>query len=354
MDCGGNVVHWGKRYDKTKRCFHQRFKCTNCGITFVLTNQRKNIRGLAKRVLLESLERASVRVLARRFGRSKTTIMKYIHDTSQRLGNSVGVANKVKPCWGNILVVDGTYVPMNKKMGRTHMCWLTGLDYRTGDLPHYATADEETMIDLVLFFTVLKNELQYDLNVLVCDGNEDIPRAARKVYGDHILVQRCTRHFTQSLKRKTREFGIHDNSHTQHLLQNIQHVIEADTLDQAEQYLEHLKLMRCQNSGERILMNDFTDHVNELTTHIQYPHLHLPHTTNDIESLFTQLKMRTDTIRQFQKIPYITHYLNAWSLWRRTTPFTDCKGKRRYRNNQTPLDCADVQKRGVNIFFFLK
>jgi transposase-like protein len=280
--------------------------------------------------------------------------MNYIHTVSAALGNSVVVANKVKPCWGNVLVVDGTYVPMNKKIGRSYMCWITGVDYRTGDVPHYAIADEETMIDLVLFFTVLKNELQYDLKVLVCDGNEDIPRAARKVYGNHIIVQLCTRHFIQGLKRKAKDADIHDNAHTKQLMKSIQRVIEANTLNQAEQYLEHLKPIRCQNKGERVLMNDFKDHANELTTHIQYPHLSIPHTTNDIESLFTQLKMRTKTIRQFQQIQYITHYLNAWSLWRRTTPFTDCKGKRRYRNNKTPLDCANAQKRGVNIFFFLK
>lgn len=346
------MVHWGKRYDKSKRCFHQRFRCKKCGITFVLTNQEK-ISGIEKRVLLESLERGSVRILSRRFQLSKTTIMKYIHDTSAKLGDSVFVASKVKPCWGSVLVVDGTYVRMNKKIGRSHMCWITGVDFKTGDLPHYALADEETMIDLVLFFKTLKEKLKYDLKVLVSDGNEDISKAARKVYGENILTQLCTRHFVEGLKRKAREFGIHEVPHTQNIIFTIQKLIEVDTLEMAEEKLQILKRIRITNKFERILVEDFKSHSNELTTHIQHPELHIPHTTNDSESLFTQLKMRTKTMIQFQQIPYIKNYLNAWCLWRRTTPFTDCKGKRKYRNKKTPLACAHAQTRGVNIFFFL-
>lgn len=117
------------------------------------------------------------------------------------------IIRRFSPRHGTVLLVDGKYVRVAvprsfRRDGtvrmRNMMCWIAGVDFATGDIPHYALADEETMVDLVLFFTRLK-EMGYVLRVLVCDGNDEIVRAAMKVYGPDTLVQLCTRHFVEGL-----------------------------------------------------------------------------------------------------------------------------------------------------------
>jgi hypothetical protein len=311
-----------------------------------------------KTIVRESLERASVRILARRFGQSKTTIMKTVHRVTRSVPDSRDVAAALHPVWSGILAVDGKYVRTKilrgkrfdkKERTRSFMCWLSGIDIGTGDLPHYALADEETMIDLVMYFRRLK-EIGYELRVLISDGNPDIPRAARKIYGDGILTQLCTRHFIEGLKRKSLEAGLRDDAQTQNIILAIQRIIEAETIEEAAERFDELKAKRLRHPLHRLLVNDFRAHAEELTAHLRYPELRIPHTTNDAESIFHQLGLRIESLGQFAHWQHAESYLKAWSLWRRFTPFTDCKGPRKNRNKKAPLECAHCRIKGVDMF----
>lgn len=284
--------------------------------------------------------------------------MSIIHRVMKRLADSLDVARFLRPVWGGILVVDGKYVrtkQLHARRADKHvrernlMCWICGVDAWTGDLPHYQLADEETMIDLVLYFRRLK-EIGYELRVLVSDGNPDFVRAARKVYGDDLLLQLCTRHFTDGLRRKALEGGVLHEPRTQELILCIQRIIEADTLEVAGQYLEALKTKQYRHPIHHMFIEDFKANANELTLHLQRPDLDIPHTTNDIESLYRQLNLRLRSLGQFMHWKHAEDYLKAWALWRRFTPFTDCKGKHKHRNKKTPLECAQCRLDGVDMF----
>lgn len=350
-------MKWGSRYDKTHRVKRQRFRCKQ-GHAFVLSGRGSGISRREKTLVRESLERTSVRQLARRFSLSKTTVMQTIHRVTKMMADSFTVAQSLRPVWSGILVIDGKYVRTRKlrakridgkDRARDLMCWLCGLDVGTGDLPHYAMADEETMIDLVLYFRRLK-EIGYDLRVLISDGNPDFVRAARKVYGDALLVQLCTVHFVRGLKRKALEAGMAEDPQTKTIIALIQRTIEADDLEEAGRWLFVLKGKRARHPLHRLILDDFKVNANELTTHLQHPELCIPHTTNDIENLFHQLNLRLDSLGQFMHWQHAEHYLKAWALWRRFTPFTDCKGQRKHRNKKTPLDCAQCRLTGVDMF----
>ncbi len=311
-----------------------------------------------REVTRESLERGSVRILARRFRRSKTTILKTIHRVTASLPGSVEIARRFSPCWSTTLLVDGKYVRVAAPRSfrrdgavrlRNMMCWIAGVDFGTGDIPHYALADEETMIDLVLFFERLKG-IGYVLRVLVCDGNDEIIRAAIHVYGPGILVQLCTRHFTEGLRRKAVEAGLGGDPRTEALIAVIQRIIEADGLEEAGRRFDALAKLRYRHPGQRLLLADFMRHRDRLTTHLQHPELRLPHTTNDIENFFRQLNLRLKSFGQFMHWRFAERYLKAWALLRRFTPFTDCKGARKTRNGKAPLECAGCRIKGVNIF----
>lgn len=344
----------------------QRFVCAACSQSWSLgdrPNERTGVTKTERLVVRESLERASMRILKRRFRKSKRWIMETIHRVTSLLPGSEWVAKRFQPKWSGVLCVDGKMVRVFDRLepmlatdssftGRQRKMmhwkvWLCAIDSRTGDLPHYDLADEETRIDLVIFFQNLK-ENRYPLKVLVSDGNEDIQHAARKVFGEDVLIQRCTRHFVEGLKRKASEAGMDKEKRAVELIGRIQGIIEADDIVKAGARLDALKKKRFSHPFHRAVIEEFKTLADVLTTHLQHPGLRIPHTSNEIENVFKQVEMRLGSLCRFQHWTYARDYLKAWALLRRFTPFTDCRGERKHRNGYAPLELAGCDVSGVD------
>lgn len=320
-------------------------------------------------IVRESLERASIRILARRYGHTKKTIQRIIHRLTAGLPNSTAIAKQFCPHWSGVLVFDGKVVRVYDKLSehfeqntftdqewrwRHKMRWLCGVDHGTGDLPHYQLAEEEGKIDLVMYFQSLK-ALQYPLKAVVADGNPNIPEAVKFVFGEEIIFQRCTRHFIEDLKRLLpvdEQRGV-ERARLEELILCIQRVIEAETLEAAGEHLAELRRYSqyCRSPMKRQLLAMFEQAKPQLTAHLLHPELYLPHTSNDAENLFRQLMLRLRPIGRFAHYRYARDYLNAWALWRRFTPFTDCRGLRKSRNRKAPLELAGCEIKGID---FLK
>lgn len=340
-----------------------RIACISCGFVGPLRplgNLRQDD-ALAERITRESLERASLRILARRYGKAKDTIMRMVHRVCASLPTSRDLAERYRPQWSGILVADGkvvkVYDRMIKRMDRTRLTddeiramhrwrWLVGVDYGTGDLPHYDLVEEEGKIEWVLFFRELK-AMGYPLIAVVSDGNPDIPRAARFVYGPHIIHQLCTRHFVENLGSiLPPEDAEHPEEHAalERLIAMVQRVIEADTIEDAAVRLTELQQYRrrIRNPIATNIVQRFKESKEELCAHFLHPHLGLPHTNNDAENLIRQLNARLKTVGRFMHWRSARDYCNAWALLRRLTPFTDCCKTRRHRNGKCPLQLAGV------------
>ena len=90
------------------------------------------------------------------------------------------------------------------------------------------------------------------------------------------------------------------------------------------------------------LISDFKDKKEYLICYLKYPHLGIPKTNNMIEGYNSQLELRLASIRGFETIKNAKNYLNAWTIKRRLTPFTDCRKGFRKLNGRSPLECAGV------------
>ncbi len=265
-----------------------------------------------------------------------------------------------------MLVVDGKVVRVYDRLAKRldqnffteqelrwqhKMRWLCGVDHGTGDLPHYDLAEEESRIELIIYFKALK-EMNYPLKALVCDGNPEIPHAAKFVYGTELIVQRCTRHFIEDLRRllPADEGREAERLDLEKLIDLIQRVIEAESLETAGEALAHFKSFypKCRSPLKKTLNQMFRQNQTELTAHLLHPELKLPHTTNDVESLFKQLMLRLRSLGRFHHHRYARDYLKAWALLRRFTPFTDCRGSRKYRNRKAPLEIAVAEIKNID------
>lgn len=96
--------------------------------------------------------------------------------------------------------------------------------------------------------------------------------------------------------------------------QAIRVVIMARDLTIAHTHLEALKRKRFSHPAHKTLLQDFYRDVDTLTTYLQYPHLNIPRTNNDIENLFRQLNQRLVSICRFGTFIYAQNYLTAWIL----------------------------------------
>lgn len=307
----------------------------------------------------DSMERASVRILSRRYQRGRRQTLGLIHRLTTQVKDSVWIANHFPLRWSGVLAVDGKTIKAYDKLTKqfkgkwsdetlkamNRKVWICGIDYGTGDLPHYELAEEETKIDLVMYFQTLK-KIGYPLRVLVCDGNKDIPLAARHVFGENIIVQLCTRHFVENLRRHAGEKV--DYPHIQNIIFLIQRIIEADNLEQAGMFLERLKQLPRQTAVERELIALFKRDAEKLTAHLLHPEIAIPHTSNDIENLFKQLNLRLKSIGRFNHWRYAASYLKAWALLRRFTPYTDCRNGRKWRNSKAPIEIAGANIKNIN------
>lgn len=350
------------------KLFVLRLSCKACGFTGPvrsIANMRTSV-DVCRRIIRESFERASIRILARRYDKTKKTIMAIIHRVTAQLPDSISIAKKFFPLWSGILVFDGKVIRVfddaTRRMDRTKlseseirwmhkMRWLCGIDYGTGDLPHYSLGESENMIDLVVHFQTLKS-LKYPLIALVCDGNPLIPRAAKFVFGNTIIVQRCTRHFLEDLRRllPNEDDQAEERIKLEQLILHIKYVIEADSLESAQEQLELLRNYSdtFKSQAKRTMLNMFKHAKTELTAHLLNPEINLPHTSNDIENLFKQLMLRLKTLGRFFHQDYARNYLNGWALLRRFTPFTDCRSGRKHRNTKTPLELAGCEIKNID------
>lgn len=292
--------------------------------------------------------------------------MKIVHRVTAKLATSATLARRFLPCWSGVLVFDGKVVRVYDRLATRlrpgafskdelrwlhKMRWLCGVDHGTGDLPHYVLADSESQIDLVMYFETLKS-LHYPMKAVVCDGNRDIPRAARFVFGDDLVIQRCTRHFLEDLRDllpSEKEVGKDVRGRLEQLIAAIKSVIESCDLQTAAARFEELPDMRrVRNPIARTMLTMFHEAKNELTAHLTHPELELPHTSNDAENLFKQLMLRIKSIGRFFHHRYAADYLNAWALLRRFTVFTDCKGERKRRNGHAPLELAGCEIKNID------
>lgn len=335
-----------------------KFFCHDCGRRSSAEREPTADHDTSK-IIKESLERASVRILSRRYGRDKQQIMKLVHAATKQAKDSVWIAAHFPLRWSGVLVVDGKMIkvydrltkqlkgkwPEKSLLAMNWKVWLAGIDYGTGDLPHYQLAEEETKIDLVMYFRTLR-KIGYPLRVLVCDGNEDIPAAAKHVFGEQIIIQLCTRHFTENLKRHAGNSV--DLPRIQYVILLVQRLIEADNLEQAGIFLERLKQLPKPTMIERQLIALFKLHAEKLTARLLHPDISIPHTSNDIENLFKQLSLRLKSINRFNHWQYADNYLKTWALLRRFTPFTDCRNGRKWRNGQAPIEIAGADIKNVD------
>jgi hypothetical protein len=297
------------------------------------------------------------------------------------------------------MLVDGKHISVKeaketlsgrKSSTKKGLVVISFVDYGTHDIPVHIEAASENMHDIEQGFIKLK-ELNYSLKVVVCDESMgEIMAVAKKVFPD-VIVQLCLTHYSKALERslqvqharrsiaalekklaylgesilipthkydreKARQLcnQIADLEYEYAPLITVQQMLQkifwqAKTEAELSQFEDELNIaiagMNLKKYPHAQKIRDAYDNYYRkrelLIAAITHPELDIPKTTNLIEGYHsTSLEIRLSGIRGFEHEATACHYINALILRRRFTKFTDCKGKFKHLNGQSPLQTA--------------
>lgn len=415
-----------KAIRKGKRMGKERFECLACGTRFERDSNKPNEKITGLEVLAGHLDRASYRMLSRKYSLSRTGLCRLANNELRCLPTNCELTERLldKLKYSGRLIVDGKYIPIKEKTninlppeiiswvgqknkiprsrkrqnvrhGKT-LIW--GCDYEGHDIPHQELGDGENGFATNDYFRKLK-KLEYPLVSLTVDDKEEISRAARRHYPE-VIIQLCTRHYgrkigrelgtgairirIKALEKRLDELFVLDSEYIPtsrpwslakaiDLINRISElsfryelildfekiiltIINAKDYRTAENETDYLlkifwpqvfRKMREQFEEGQIkrvgkLIADFKDKKECLISYLKYPHLGIPKTNNMIEGYNSQLELRLASIRGFETIENARNYLNAWTIKRRLTPFTDCRQEFRKLNGRSPLECSGV------------
>lgn len=209
---------------------------------------------------------------------------------------------------------------------------LWGLDYLTHDIPVFKLATSESYEAWLKYFGYLKT-IQYPLNIVICDDNENIKLAAKYIF-PRVHIQLCHNHYLENIRKALRVrtekqyqgfvrdlkkflFSMKIRMHT--FNKNAQKIYQKYQHDQvAVSYL--LKI----NRDRKELVN--AAYVKKA-----------PRDTNLIELYNSHLEARLRPIKGFKSFNSADKWLNAYILRRRFKPFTDCSRKFKHLNKKSAV-----------------
>ena len=302
-----------------------------------------------------------MRTIARRKHLSKNTVSLAVLAVAKQAKGSIWIAHHFKPRWGQVLSVDGKMIRVFNPHARVYAennaekawllkkTWMAGIDVATKDVPHYEVVEMEAKSELVPFSRILKNDIRYDLSVLVCDGNLDLMESARIVYGSRIGIQLCVWHAIESLRALARKEGGKKREETEALVGAILGALTEQREESCFAKLRNLQTIE-ETRIQKTIWHNLNRDMYLLTTHFRYAvRLFVPRYNNDAENLFKQLNLRLKSWNMFRTKRNAEHYLCAWALARRFTKFTDCKrGMNKLKNGKAPLELAGCTIDGID------
>jgi transposase-like protein len=296
----------------------------------------------------------SYRDLSRKYDIDKKRINSWVKNCSDNFKTTIDVAKELHPSWTGYLTTDGKIVKYRGRKG----CMYIGVD-NSGDIVHILAADGyENKTSWALFFKELKENIKYQLVVLISDGNPDIP-ASCLIYYQYFIYQTCAFHF---LKRIDRSFGYltvlkHSERRKQftmeiELRRDIRRLLNQKTISEFMSGYNHILNLFEQKyyTGQYcfVMLELLKNNLGYLTPHYFDPQI--PSTSNMAETTIKQYERRLKTIEGFQSKPGFKNYLTVFTMFLRFKEYTDCKGKNKHKNGQNRLQLSTVNTDKIGWF----
>lgn len=288
----------------------------------------------------EHLSGQSYRSLGTALGSSAATLWRGVHQWLNHVPHCFDITRLYCERFCHILLVDGKYVKVGR-YGR-EIPVLYGIDYLTHDIPGYRLSPSESYLSWLKYFSSLKLA-QYNPSVVVCDDNENIRRAAIKVF-PAVIIQLCHRHYLVNTRAL---LDTKNNPNHRVFAEAIKKLISRKRSPEELQVVAG-RLVRAFKGDVIILgiLADLERRAPLLFAYMKFPRT--PRTTNLIECFNSHLEGRLKTIKGFSSFQTADSWLNGYFLKRRLNPFKDCGRPFKKLNGHCSLELTLKHKEDLN------
>lgn len=212
----------------------------------------------------------------------------------------------------NALHVDGTYVSV--KGYEIKIPFIYCIDYLTHDVVHGILASSESYQSYQRLFLDLKYAGYYP-HVIISDDHSAIQSAQRDIFSD-AKIQLCQTHFLTHVKERYNE----------------------KNYEKIKKQLYHPSQISLGLDHRLFTYKFFLD---------------CPKTNNLIELFNSHLKGRLKTVKGFSSFHSAKRFLNAYMVYRRLKPFTDCSPRFDYLNSHCSLEFRLKKEKNIEEIYEL-
>ncbi len=315
----------------------ERYQCQECLKWFQISRVMPRIS--AAEVTIQHLAGLPFRALANQHEIGVGTAYRKVQTYLEELPHCADVTREYCQKFSGILLVDGKYVKVKGYDRKIPVVY--GIDYTTHDIPHFILSKAENYQTCHAFFQSLYL-MNYPLQALVCDDNQNIYESCQRVY-PRAAIQLCQVHYLRNIKML---LDLENHPTYQPFFTSLCLLFDgkrspADFDKRAGNMLQYF-------GTDRLCVEILIDLERRKQLLLGYRnHRGTPTTTNLIESFNSHLQGRLDTIKGFESFKHADTWLNAYFLKRRMTKFTDCSGKFKHLNGKTSL--SQTQKTGIDL-----
>lgn len=304
-----------------------KYQCKSCSKWFQICRTAQKS---SKALLQQHLSGSSFRSLGFQYSTSGSTAYREQVKKLEGLPHCADISRTYARRYCGILLVDGKYVKVKGYERKIPV--LYGLDYTTHDIPTYILSRAENYQTCLAFFTSLRL-LNYPLQGLVCDDNINIYQACQKIY-PQAVIQLCHNHYKESLRQS---FQVRIDPTYRPFVYEVCELFSKKFSQQDLMQRAHRITSYYGNDPRCVsVMIDLQKRYELL---FGYQRLqHVPRTTNLIESYNSHLQGRLKSVKGFQSKRSADRWLNAYFIYRRVRPFTDCEGKFKRLNGYSSLE----------------
>jgi len=246
--------------------------------------------------------------------------------------------------FSGILVFDGKFVKVRQYQHK--IPFLYGIDYLSHDIPTFRLAHAESYIACVKYFQSLRL-LNYPLQIVVSDDNENIRLACKYVY-PNANFQLCQNHFKENIRRS---LCVRTDPTYRDFMYRVDHLFSIKrSLDDFNRCATSIFNDYHNNPVCVSVMLDIQRKTDILLGYLKVKHT--PRTTNLIESFNSHFQGRFKSTKGFETFKSADVWINAYILRRRFKEFTDCTAKFRHLNGTSSIQQS--KKSDVDLTSFLE
>lgn len=328
-----HVVKYGYRR-KTHR-----FLCKKCKKHFSVNPFFLNTR----LILSDHLDGLSFRKLSLKYNISPMKAWRICEDELKKLPNNNQFTFNYCSRFSSTFVFDGKY--FNVASCRYDWVLLWGVDYFRHDIPIVIVAPSESYHSWSRFFFYFRI-ISHHPELLVCDDNTNLKLAARKHF-PQVKIQTCFNHYKENIRRSLK---VRSDTTYRDFMKRIEMVLTGKPNNELmDRQLFALYRDYQHDPVTTSVLTDIQRSRGELTGYRGIPQS--PTTTNIIEGLNSHLESRLQGIRSFQTVSHAKLWINGYVLKRRSTRFTDCRGKFRVLNGKSGVEMTKKPDVDIPTYF---